>query len=58
MLATSRARLGLRGERDLPVLPLPVPDPDRPVPLPEGADEFLAFLKSHVSAWATRAGVV
>jgi DNA-binding transcriptional LysR family regulator len=26
--------------------------------LPEGADEFLAFLKTHVSAWAARAGVV
>jgi DNA-binding transcriptional LysR family regulator len=25
--------------------------------LPEGADEFLAFLKTHVSTWAVRAGV-
>jgi LysR family carnitine catabolism transcriptional activator len=25
--------------------------------LPEGADEFLAFLKSYVSAWAEQAGV-
>jgi len=26
--------------------------------LPEGVDEFLAFLKTHVSGWAERAGVV
>lgn len=26
--------------------------------LPEGADEFLSFLKAHVSGWAERVGVV
>ena len=39
VLATSRARLRLAGEHDVPVSPLPVPDPERLPPL----DELAAF---------------
>jgi predicted ATPase/class 3 adenylate cyclase len=41
VLVTSRARLGLRGEHELPVPPLGVPDPARPVP-PDRLTEYEA----------------
>jgi predicted ATPase len=37
VLATSRARLGLRGEQELVVPPLAVPEPDRPLTAAEAA---------------------